>query len=63
LIMRGVNLSDQPVTVRLRPWRYFGRVARVSLNEEFVEPLSPEDDGAVSFSARPWEIVTVRWRE
>jgi alpha-mannosidase len=61
LLVRGVNLSDQPATVRLRPWRNFDRAARVNLNEEFVEPLSPADGGAVTFPARPWEIVTVKW--
>jgi hypothetical protein len=63
LVVRGVNLSDEPISVRLRPWRAFDRAARLNLNEEFIEPLSSEDDGAVTFSARPWEIVTVGWGE
>jgi hypothetical protein len=62
LLVRGVNMSDHPITVRLRPWRAFNQVARVNLNEAFVEPLLAEADGAVTVRARPWEIVTVRWR-
>lgn len=62
LIVRGVNLSDRPSTVRLRPWRDFSRIAQVNLNEVLVEPLLPDDDGAVTIPTRPWEIVTVRWR-
>jgi hypothetical protein len=61
LIVRGVNLSDQPITVRMRPWRGFERVARVNLDEEFVDPLLAQADGTVTFPARPWEIVTVKW--
>ena len=62
LIVRGVNMSDQPITIRLRPWRAFTQVARVNLNEEFLEPLLAEADGAITLPARPWEIVTVRWQ-
>jgi alpha-mannosidase len=62
LLVRGVNMSAQPIIVRLCPWRAFGQVARINLNEDFVEPLLPEPDGSVIVRARPWEIVTVRWR-
>ena len=61
LIVRGVNLSDRPVTVRLRSWQTFDRATRTNLNEAPLESLSLDDDGAVTFSARPWEIVTIRW--
>ena len=63
LLVRGVNLSDRPITVRLRPWRDFDRIARVNLNEDFVEPLLAEADGAITLAARPWQIVTVRWED
>ena len=63
LIVRGVNLSAQPCTVCLRPWRYFGRAARVNLRQDLVEPLLPQEDGSVIFTARPWEIVTMRLEE
>ncbi len=62
LIVRGVNLSDHPATVWLRPWRPLSQPARVNLKEDLIEPLLADADGAVSFTARPWEIVTVRWR-
>jgi alpha-mannosidase len=61
LIVRGVNLSDRPVTVRLRPWRAFDRATHTNLNEAALEPLSMDGDGAVTLPARPWEIVTVKW--
>lgn len=63
LLVRGVNMSDQLITVRLRPWRDFHRIARVNLNEDFIEPLLAAADGTISISARPWEIITVRWSE
>jgi alpha-mannosidase len=63
LLVRGVNMSDEPVEVRLRPWHGFDRSSRVNLNEEFLEPLLAEMDRTVSVTAQPWEIVTVKWRE
>jgi hypothetical protein len=61
LIVRGVNLSDEPVAVHLRTWQAFDRATRTNLNEAPLESLSLNDDGTVTFSARPWEIVTIRW--
>jgi len=63
LIVRGVNMSDQPIIVHLRPWRRFDRIARVNLNEEFVEPLLAATDGTVTIPVPPWGIVTIRWSE
>jgi alpha-mannosidase len=63
LLVRGFNLGDRPVTVRLRPRYRFDRIARVDLNEDFVEPLLAHSDGSVTFSVRPWEIVSVRWED
>jgi mannosylglycerate hydrolase len=63
LVVRGVNLSDHPVSVRLRPRRAFEQVTRANLNEDFREPLVFEPDGSVIVPAGPWEIVTIRWRD
>jgi alpha-mannosidase len=60
LLVRGVNQGQQAISVRLRPWRRMGRAALVSLNGEYIEPLAPQEDGSVTFDARPWEIVTLR---
>ena len=62
LLVRGVNMSDRPIAVRLRPRHSFVQVSRVNLNEEFEEPLLADADGTVTVPARPWEIVTLRWR-
>jgi alpha-mannosidase len=62
LLVRGVNLSDKPINVRLVPAHSFAQVARVNLNEEFEEPLLADEDGTTTVPARPWEIVTLRWR-
>jgi hypothetical protein len=61
LIVRGVNLSDRPVTVRLRPWQAFDRATCTNLNEAPLESLPLDDNGTVTFSAQPWEIVTIAW--
>jgi len=62
LLVRGVNMSDQHISVRLCPRHSFVQVSRVNLNEEFEEPLLADADGTVTVQARPWEIVTLRWR-
>lgn len=63
LLARGVNLSDAPLTVRLRPWRPFERASLLALNEKWREPLLPDDEGAVTVTAGPWEVLTVCWRD
>ena len=55
-------MSDKPIRVRFCPMHTFAQVARVNLNEEFEEPLLADEDGTVTVPARPWEIVTLRWR-
>jgi mannosylglycerate hydrolase len=62
LLVRGVNMSDKPINVRFCPAHSFAQVARVNLNEEFEEPLLADEDGTATVPARPWEIVTLRWR-
>jgi hypothetical protein len=49
--------------VRLRPWRPFKRASLLALNEKWLEPLLPDDEGGVTVTAGPWEVVTVRWRD
>ncbi|MBC8446862.1 MAG: hypothetical protein H8D78_03845 [Chloroflexi bacterium] len=60
-IVRGYSLADEVIRVHLRPWRSFLHAARVRLDEEWLEELEVESDGAVAFAVRPREIATVRF--
>jgi alpha-mannosidase len=60
-IVRGYNLAEEALHIRLRPWRRFPRAARVRLDEEWLEALEVGSNGGVEFTVRPWEITTVRF--
>ncbi len=63
-IVRGYNISQEDVGVKIRPWKIHDRVERVSLSEEMLQEqsqlLSQAIDGSVTFSARPNEIITIK---
>jgi len=59
LIVRGCNMSDQTVDVTLRLASSFQQVTRVNLNEEEQRELAAEGR-AVRFSARAWQVVTLK---
>jgi len=60
LIVRGYNVADEAREVALRLDRPFRRATRVNLNEVPQEELAADGD-AVRFTARPRQIVTVRF--
>jgi alpha-mannosidase len=60
-IVRGCNLGDDPLEIRLTPWQPFGLVERVNLAEQSEATLSPANDGSVTVTARGREIVTLRF--
>jgi alpha-mannosidase len=62
LIVRGVNLIDQPVEVALQALLPIREASRVRLDETTVEPLAVEAHRRVRLAARPHEIVTLRLR-
>ena len=61
LIVRGINMSDQAITVLLKPWQVFARALRTDLKEEALEPLKMAENGSVSLTLKPWEIATIKW--
>lgn len=58
-IVRGVNLSESTIEVHLQTRMPAKSVARVMLDESFMEDLELENDGKVRFVARAKEIVTL----
>ncbi|MBI5301194.1 MAG: hypothetical protein HY868_03585 [Chloroflexi bacterium] len=61
LIVRGYNIEEKPVDVRLRLLREFARAARVNLNEEEIAPVDLREGREVALSVRAKEIVTLKF--
>jgi alpha-mannosidase len=60
LIVRGVNLSDESIEVRLTSRLRIMAASRARLDEAPIDPLEVEGGHRVGFRARPHEIVTLR---
>jgi alpha-mannosidase len=58
-LVRGYNISDQPVTVKLKTILPFTSVERVNLNEEFLERLVPSADNEITLAVKAHEVVTM----
>ncbi|MCL4529589.1 MAG: glycosyl hydrolase-related protein, partial [Chloroflexi bacterium] len=62
-IVRGVNLSDEPTQVDIKPWRKFKKVERVNLAEQKIRSLKSTPDGQVNLTARGHEIITMMFSD
>ncbi len=62
-LVRGVNFSDEPTQVNIKPWRKFKKVERVDLAEQKIGSLKSTPDGIVALEARGHEIVTVMFSD
>jgi mannosylglycerate hydrolase len=60
-IVRGYNLTGQPLDVKLTPWRPFDHVECVNLAEEALDILIPDADGSIYLSVGKHAIVTLRF--
>ena len=58
-LVRGYNISSQPVVVKLKTILPFTKVERVNLNEEFLERLLPSADHEITLAVKAHEVVTV----
>ncbi len=61
-ILRGCNLSSEPIQVTLKPFRFFKKVEKVNLAEEKQASLKSAEDGSITFPVRGHEIMTVLFR-
>jgi mannosylglycerate hydrolase len=59
VIVRGYNITGEPIRATLAPFRRFARAARVRLDEEEVAELPLAEDGSIDLEVRGHEIVTV----
>ena len=60
-IVRGCNLSDAPIQVRIKPGLPFDRAWQANLAERRLEELHLGPGGWLALQAGPWQIVTVRF--
>jgi len=58
-VIRGYNLSADPITVKLKNLLQSSRVERVNLNEERLEQLLPSANNEITLNVKAHEIVTV----
>ena len=60
-IVRGVNLSDAPIQVRLKPFKRFPIASLVYLDESFKQALDMAPDGSVQFEIPAHGIATIKF--
>jgi mannosylglycerate hydrolase len=59
-VVRGYNLTDRTLEVKLTPWRPFAHVEVANLAEETLDVLIPAADGSVLLQVGSHAIVTVK---
>jgi mannosylglycerate hydrolase len=60
-LIRGYNISSEPIELKMKPLRQFANAKQVNLAEEGSSLLNIEDDGSVMLSISGNEIVSVRF--
>ena len=58
-LVRGFNISSEPIQVSLKPYRRFTDVTQVNLAEEKIALLDNEEDGSVTFSIGGHQIIGI----
>jgi alpha-mannosidase len=58
-LIRGYNITAEPIRVCLRPLRRFARAAQVNLAEEEIVPLKWDDSGSVIVPVNGHEVIGV----
>jgi hypothetical protein len=56
-LVRGYNITGEPINVMLKPWKLFKKVEQVNLAEEKQVQLIPDRDGSVTFPVGGHEII------
>ena len=62
-LVRGYNITGKPISVTLKPWMPFKKVALVNLAEENQAALQPDQTGCVTFIVRAHQIVSLVFQE
>lgn len=59
MLVRGYNISDDPIQLHLKPHGCFAGARLVNLAEEDLAPLVLRDDGSIVHAVRAFEIVSI----
>ena len=62
-LVRGYNISPEPIQVNLKPLRHFTHAARVNLAEEEITPLEMASDGSVVIPVAGHQIASVKFSD
>lgn len=62
-IVRGYNISDEPIQLNLKPLRKFSNIAKVNLAEEVISVLNMEKDDNIVISVSGHEVVSIRFKK
>jgi alpha-mannosidase len=57
-ILRGYNITAEPIQLNLKLLRKFNNILQVNLAEETLTTLNPGDDGIVSISVSGHEVIS-----
>jgi alpha-mannosidase len=60
-VVRGYNITGDPIQVRLTPWTPFGKATLINLAEENQADLALDQTGCVTFPVGPHQIASVRF--
>lgn len=63
LIVRGYNLTSEPIQVKLAPWQPFERAWLVNLAEQPQAELRVEPDGSLRFEAGAHAICSLKFEQ
>jgi alpha-mannosidase len=58
-LVRGYNITGESISVTLKPWIPFKKMALVNLAEQNQVPLQPNQTGSVTFPVSAHQIVSV----
>ena len=62
-LVRGYNISPEPIQASLKPFRRFAHTAQVNLAEEEISTLNIEDDGSILIPVAGNEIASILFRD
>jgi alpha-mannosidase len=62
-IVRGYNISSEPILLQMKPSRKFPHLVQVNLGEEELRALEVNADGTITTPVSGYEIVTIMLKE
>lgn len=60
-MVRGYNISTEPIEVKLKTWANPSYTERINLAETTLEKLHPDKDGAVTLTVKGKQIASVKF--